>query len=79
MKQPSLGRIVHYVGNNGLEYAAIIASTDVAGFANPGRVGLVVFDVYEVESGGTAVVFANHDEKQYAGTWHWPDYVPDGD
>ena len=73
MKQPSLGRVVHFVDEYGKEFAALIVRV-----WSEQTVNLFVFPNGDPISGHghveTSIVF---DEGHKKPSWHWPGYVPD--
>lgn len=67
--KPSLGRIVHWIGFNGVERAAVISRVN-----DDGSVDLSVF-VSPKEIGPAMACDVAYDELQSANTWHWPERV----
>jgi len=73
---PSVGRVVHYVSADGLNYWPGIV-TKVYEAANPyGKLDLIVF-----AGNFTAYCFgirhkAIEPDTRYVKTWHWPPFVP---
>jgi hypothetical protein len=63
MNTPSVGRIVHYVNEDGKHRAAVI--TDVND-----TVELLVLN-----QGGVTGATADYSEAHLPGTWHWPERV----
>ncbi len=68
--KPSIGRIVHYIQNNGQPSAAI-----VTGVRESGAVDLTVFHAEIAPTFAMAVRCADEFEDQMAGVWRWPERV----
>lgn len=79
-KQPSIGRVVHYV-HDGAHVPALIVEPE----------GRHVFeadpqggeDIHWIHQGlsvftmnGVVAVYAAYDTDGAEGTWHWPEFVP---
>ena len=68
---PSIGRIVHFVMDDGQHRPAIIVQV----FAGEqGEVGLVVFEPATNPTNYLALI--GFDPQGEVGSWHWPEYVP---
>lgn len=68
-QNPSVGRIVHYVGSYGECLAALV--TQVISVIPDGAADLTVFP-----PGGdplTGLLSIRHDEDRGTGSWHWPE------
>lgn len=75
MKQPSLGRVVHYVNENGVELAALVVKV-----WNEQVINLVYFpngsEVGGVPMTKTSVSFSLEKTPH---SFHWPEYVLDAE
>lgn len=67
---PSIGRVVHFVLNDGTHVPAIIISPD----QNDGAKKSQLLQVFTLEASYTAI--APYDAACAGDTWHWPEYVP---
>ncbi len=65
-QNPSMGRAVHFVGEDGEGYAAVVRVTYQG---NPDLVDLSVF----TEAGVMAVNRDEHSDAPAPVSWHWPE------
>lgn len=68
---PSIGRVVHFVANNGRHCAAIIAAVE-----SEVTYRLTLFVMDPVLSHAGFEHQATFDPDGSPLTWHWPEYVP---
>jgi hypothetical protein len=70
MPKPSLGRIIHYVGDDGGHRSAIV----VAAFDDPRSTFYA--RLFEIDPrADTIVILYTDDEGTNTGQWHWPERV----
>lgn len=67
---PSIGRVVHFVLNDGTHVPAIIINPSENDGTRKAQ-SLYVFTLGESYS-----VIASYDAACTGDTWHWPEYVP---
>lgn len=79
-QQPSIGRMVHYVNDDGAHLPAAIVEPEHHSY-EPDPIGGV--DMHWVKQGlfvmtmnGPFTVYAAESTEPYPGMWHWPEYVP---
>lgn len=68
--KPSIGRIVHFIGTDGLTYAAIV----IAVYADPSR-ALVDLAVFYPAGNGRVYGIPQQREPAELGCWTWPPVV----